>query len=58
MPALNNSNRSKLQKDALKLQEIYLKASSWIRDMSAPRAPARLQPNHGPYAAAGGGPSK
>ena len=55
MPALNNSNRSKLQKDALKLQEIYLKASSWIRDMSAPRAPARLRPNHGPYAAAGGG---
>ena len=58
MPAPNNSNRSKLQTDALKLQKIYLKASSWIRDMSAPRAPARLRPNRGPYAAAGGGPSK
>ena len=58
MPAPNNSNLSKLQEDALKLQKIYLRASSWIRDMSAPRAPARLRPNHGPYAAAGGGPSK
>jgi len=58
MPAPNNSNRSKLQTDALKLQKIYLKASSWIRDMSAPRATAHLRPNHGPYAAAGGGPSK
>ena len=58
MPAPNNSNRSKLQEDALNLREVYLKASSWIRDMSAPRAPARLRPNHGPYAAAGGGPSK
>jgi len=58
MPTPNNSNHSRLQEDYLNLRERYLKASSWIRDMSAPRAPARLQPNHGPYAAAGGGPSK
>lgn len=58
MPLSNNNNRSKLQEDALKLREVYLKASSWIRDMSAPRAPARLRPNHGPLAAAGGGHSK
>ena len=56
MPAPNKSNHSKLQEDALNLREVYLKASSWIRDMSAPRAPARLRPNCGPHAAAGGGP--
>jgi hypothetical protein len=56
MPSPNNSNHSKLQEDALKLQKIYLRASSWIRDMSAPRTPARLRPNCGPHAAAGGGP--
>ena len=58
MPAPNNSNHSKLQEDALKLQKIYLRASSWIRDMSAPRVPARLRPNREPRAAAGGGHSK
>ncbi len=58
MPAPNNNNLSKLQEDSPNIREIYLRASSWIRDMSAPRAPARLRPNHGPYAAAGGGPSK
>ncbi len=57
MPVPNNSNHHKLQ-EYRKLQEIYLRASSWIRDMSAPRAPARLlQKNHGTRAA-GGGPSK
>jgi len=57
MPAPNNSNHRKLQEDSHNLREIYLRASSWIRDMSAPRAPARLQTNHGTRAA-GGGPSK
>jgi hypothetical protein len=57
MPASNNSNHRKLQEDSHNLREIYLRASSWIRDMSAPRAPARLQTNHGTRAA-GGGPSK
>jgi len=56
MPVPNNSNHLKLQ-EYRKLQEIYLRASSWIRDMSAPLAPARLQTNHGTRAA-GGGPSK
>ena len=56
MPVPNNSNHHKLQ-EYRKLQEIYLRASSWIRDMSAPRAPARLQTNNG-IRAAGGGPSK
>ena len=55
MTAPNNNNHSKLQEDAIKLREVYLKASSWIRDMSAPRAPARLRPNRGPHAAAGAG---
>jgi hypothetical protein len=56
MPVPNTSNNRKLQEN-LKIREIYLRASSWIRDMSVPRAPARLPKNHGTRAA-GGGPSK
>jgi len=53
MPEPNTSNNRKKQ-EYRKLQEIYLRASSWIRDMSAPRAPARLQQkNHGTRAAGG-----
>ena len=57
MPVSTTINHHKLR-EYRKLQEIYLRTSSWIRDMSAPRAPARLQQkNHGTRAA-GGGPSK
>jgi len=38
-----------------KLHELYRKSSSWIRDMSAPRAPARLRYNNPGMRAAGGG---
>jgi len=57
MPVPNNSNLRELKEQNLRIREIYLRTSSWIRDMSAPRAPARLQTNHGTRAA-GGGPSK
>lgn len=57
MPVPNNSNLRELKEQNLRIREIYLRTSSWIIDMSAPHAPARLQPNHGTRAA-GGGPSQ
>ena len=53
MPVSTNINHLHHQ-EYRKLREIYLRSSSWIRDMSAPRAPARIQTNHGTRAAGGG----
>ena len=54
MPVQNNSNLRELKEQNQRIREMYLKTSSWISDMSAPRAPARLQTNHGTRAAGGG----
>jgi hypothetical protein len=40
------------KENIMKLHELYMKSSSWIRDMSAPRAP-RLR-DHGNRAAGSG----
>lgn len=44
-------NKEKLYK----VRELYIKSSSWISDMTAPRAPARLRYNNPGMRAAGGG---
>tara|TARA_B110000285_G_scaffold216387_1_gene263646 strand:- start:203 stop:382 length:180 start_codon:yes stop_codon:yes gene_type:complete len=59
MPSMNTTKSNinvELNKEELyKMRELYIKASSWIRDMSAPRAPARLRNNNPGMRAAGGG---
>ena len=57
MPPLNKEYptttvRSFNKENIMKLHELYMKSSSWIRDMSAPRAP-RLR-DHGNRAAGSG----
>ena len=44
-------NKEKLYK----VRELYIKSSSWISDMTAPRAPVRLRYNNRGMRAAGGG---
>mgnify|MGYP003993859243 CR=1 FL=1 len=53
-----NTTKSNAKEELYKMHELYIKASYWIRDMSAPRAPARLRYNNPGMRAAGGGPSK
>lgn len=59
MPSMNTTKSTinvELNKEELyKVRELYIKSSSWIRDMSAPRAPARLRYNNPGMRAAGGG---
>jgi hypothetical protein len=51
----SNINVELNKEELYKMRELYIKASSWIRDMSAPRAPARLRNNNPGMRAAGGG---
>jgi hypothetical protein len=59
MPSMNTTkstiNVELNKKELYKVRELYIKSSSWISDMSAPRAPARLRYNNPGMRAAGGG---
>lgn len=59
MPSMNTTKsviNAEINKEKLyKVRELYIKSSSWISDMTAPRAPDRLRYNNPGMRAAGGG---